>query len=119
MSANDRPPILRVISRETGAQRVWGCDHADRRTWGDLIAETVLRHRAILYTDEGPRQQRRHAPHATGCHRTQAGAREEVHEGIRAGPCNTGASSGGRASHLPTCLPRGSHAGLAARGGHL
>ena len=30
--ANDRPPIISVISRETGEQRFWVCDHADRRT---------------------------------------------------------------------------------------
>jgi len=27
--ANDRPPIISVISRETGEQRLWVCDRAD------------------------------------------------------------------------------------------
>jgi hypothetical protein len=29
ISANDRPPIISSISRDTGKQRLWVCDHAD------------------------------------------------------------------------------------------
>ena len=47
--ANDRPPIISVMSRE---QRFWVCDHADRRTCSALIAENVALHSATLYTDE-------------------------------------------------------------------
>ena len=38
--ANDRPPIISVVSRETGEYRFWVCDHADTRTCS-LIADHV------------------------------------------------------------------------------
>jgi transposase-like protein len=49
---HDRPPISSVISRETGEQRLWVCDHADQRTCYALIAENIPRDGAILYTDD-------------------------------------------------------------------
>ena len=39
--ANDRPPIISVVSRETGEYRFWVCDHADTRTCRSLIADNV------------------------------------------------------------------------------
>jgi hypothetical protein len=39
------------MSRETGEQRFWVCDHAEKRTCPALIAENVPLHNAILYTD--------------------------------------------------------------------
>jgi transposase len=50
--ANDRPPIISVISRDTGEQRLWGCDHANRRTCADRIAESVPQQSAVLYTND-------------------------------------------------------------------
>jgi hypothetical protein len=44
--------MISVISRETGEQRFWVCDHADKRTCHNLIAENVPGASAILYTDE-------------------------------------------------------------------
>ena len=39
--ANDRPPIISVISRETGEQRWWVGDPANTRTCATLIAENI------------------------------------------------------------------------------
>jgi transposase len=51
--ANDRPPILSLISRDTGAQRWWVCDHANRHTCHHLMADHVSPGRTRLYPDEG------------------------------------------------------------------
>jgi hypothetical protein len=40
-----------VISRETGEQRWWVCDHADTPTCAALIAENLPAGRTWLYTD--------------------------------------------------------------------
>ena len=50
--ANDRPPIISVISRETGEQRFWVCEHADTHTCHELIADNIPPDRTRLYTDE-------------------------------------------------------------------
>jgi transposase-like protein len=50
--ANDRPPIISVVSRETGAHRIWVCDYADKRTCYSLIADNVPGGGTFLYTDE-------------------------------------------------------------------
>ena len=41
--ANDRPPIISVISRETGEQRCWVCDQADRQTCPTALPKTCPR----------------------------------------------------------------------------
>jgi hypothetical protein len=50
--ANDRPPIISIISRDTGEQRFWVGDHADRRTCHELIMESLPVGSTQLYTDE-------------------------------------------------------------------
>ena len=50
--ANDRPPMISIISRDTGEQRFWVGDHADRPTCVALIAENIPAHSTQLYTDE-------------------------------------------------------------------
>jgi transposase len=87
--ANDRPPILSVVSRETGEQRFWVCDHADTRTCHDLIAENVPLDRTILYTDEWQSYRGSHTTHATVCHSTREWARDDDHDGVREVHCNT------------------------------
>jgi transposase len=105
MYANDRPPMISVISRETGEQRCWVCDHADRRTCADLIAENVPRPSAILYTDEWQRYHGSHPAHATAWHGTREWARDDDHDGVREVHCNTceGAGAALRTSRR-TCL---------------
>jgi hypothetical protein len=72
-----------VISRQTGEQRWWACDHADRHTYHDLIAENVQRPSAILDTDEWQGYHGSHPAHATVCHGTREWARDEDHDGVR------------------------------------
>jgi transposase len=78
-----------VISRETGEQRFWVRDHADRRTCADLIAGNVPRHSTILYTDEWQSYHGSHPAHATVCHGTREWARDDDHDGVREVHCNT------------------------------
>jgi transposase-like protein len=82
-SANDRPPIIRVISRETGEPRCWVCDHADRRTCAALIAENVPLKSTILYTDAWQRDHGSHPAPATVRHGTYEWARDDDGDGRR------------------------------------
>jgi transposase len=88
-SANDRPPIISVISRETGEQRFWVCDHADRRTCAALIAENVPARRARLYTDEWQSYRGSHPSHGTVRHGVYEWARDDDGDGRREVHCNT------------------------------
>jgi hypothetical protein len=75
--------MISVSSRATGEPRFWGCDHADRLTCADLIAESVPRQRAPLYPDAWQSDHGSHPAHATVCHGTREGARDAAHEGAR------------------------------------
>jgi transposase-like protein len=72
-----------VISRETGEQRFWVCDHADTRTCHELIADNVPPDSTRLYTDEWRSYHGSHAAHATVCHRARAWARDDDGDGRR------------------------------------
>src|SRR5262245_24150277 len=87
--ANDRPPIISVLSRETGAQRFWVCDHADRRTCTDLITENVPRQRAVLYTDAWQSDHGSHPAHATVRHGGHEWARDDNGDGRREVHCHS------------------------------
>ena len=39
--ANDRPPIIHLVSRESGEQRFWVGDHTDKRTCHELINANI------------------------------------------------------------------------------
>jgi transposase-like protein len=78
-----------VLSRETGEQRFWVCDHADRRTCADLITENVPHHRAILYTDEWQSYRGSHPAQATVCHGVHEWARDDDGDGRREVHCNS------------------------------
>jgi hypothetical protein len=56
------------MPRETGKQRFWVCDHADRRTCYAQIAENVPLHSAILYTNEWQSYHGSYPAHATVRH---------------------------------------------------
>jgi transposase-like protein len=86
--------MISVISRETGEQRFWVCDHADRRTCTELIAESVPTDSPILSTDEWQSYRGSHRAHATGCHRTREWARDDDHDGVREVHCHTCAGAG-------------------------
>lgn len=93
-SAHDRPPIIRVISRETGEPRVWVCDHADTRTGHERIAAHVPASRSRLYTDAWQRDRGSHASHATVCHGVHEWARDDDGDGPREVHCHTGEGAG-------------------------
>ena len=78
-----------MISRETGEQRFWVCDHADRRTCHDLIAENLPAGSTRLYTDEWQSYHGSHPAHATVCHGVHEWARDADGDGIREVHCNT------------------------------
>src|SRR5919108_377956 len=81
--ATDRPPIIRVIARETGEPRLWGCDHADMRPCTDLSAENVPAGRTRLYPDEWQRYRGSPSSHATVGHGGHEGARDDAGDGHR------------------------------------
>jgi transposase-like protein len=87
--ANDRPPIISIISRETGEQRLWVGDHADRRTCQALIAENILANGTQLYTDEWQSYRGSHPAHATVRHGIHEWARDDDGDGRREVHCNT------------------------------
>jgi transposase len=72
-----------VISRQTGEPRCWVCDHADKRTCADLIAENIPLKRTILYTAAWQRYRGCHPAHATVCHSVYEGARDDAGDGRR------------------------------------
>jgi transposase len=87
--ANDRPPILGIVSRETGEHRFWVCDRADMRTCRDLIAENVPADRTRLYTDEWQSYHGSHPFHATVRHGVREWARDDDGDRQREVHCNT------------------------------
>ena len=87
--ANDRPPIISVISRETGEHRLWVADHADTRTCRPLIAENIPAGGTWLYTDEWQSYKGSHPAHATVRHGVHEWARDDDGDGRREVHCNT------------------------------
>jgi transposase len=80
--------MISVLSRETGEQRLWVCDRADRRTCADLIAENVPRPSTVLYTDEWQSYHGTHPAHATVRHGVHEWARDDDGDGRREVHCN-------------------------------
>jgi transposase len=72
-----------VVSRDTGEQRFWVCDHAAKRPCHDLIAENVPANRTMLDTDEWQGYDGSHATHATVCHSAHEWARDDDGDGRR------------------------------------
>jgi hypothetical protein len=81
--ANDRPPIISLISRETGEQRLWVCEHANTRTCAALIAENLPMGSTWLYTDEWQSYRKSHPNHATVRHGVHEWARDDDGDGQR------------------------------------
>jgi len=81
--ANDRPPIISIISRETGEQRFWVGDHADRRTCRELSIENLPASSTQLYTDAWQSYRGSHPVHATVRHGVHAWARDDDGDGRR------------------------------------
>jgi transposase-like protein len=94
--ANDRPPVISVMSRETGEQRFWVCDHTNTRTCSALIAANVPTGSTTLYTDKWQSYRGSHPSQATVCHDVREWARDDDGDGRREVHCNTceGAGAG-------------------------
>jgi transposase len=78
-----------VVSRDTGEQRFWVCNHADTRTCAALIAENVPAVSTQLYTDEWQSYGGSHRAHATVRHGVHEWARDDDGDGRREVHCNT------------------------------
>jgi transposase-like protein len=87
--ANDRPPIIHLVSRESGEHRFWVCDHTDKRTCHELINENIPVGSTVLYTDEANSYPGCHPTHGTVCHSASEWARDDDGDGIREVHCNT------------------------------
>src|SRR5215207_9160859 len=75
--ANDRPPIIHLVSRESGEHRFWVCDHTDKRTCHELINENIPVGSTVLYTDEANSYPGCHPTHGTVCHSAAEWARDD------------------------------------------
>jgi transposase len=49
---NDRPPIIHIISRETGEERCWVVAHSDKETCHGILGEAVRPTGTIVYSNE-------------------------------------------------------------------
>jgi transposase len=96
---NDRPPIISIISRDTGEQRWWVCDHADPQTCHNLIADNVPSESTLLYTDEWQSYRGSHPDHATVAHGVREWARDDNGDGQREVHCNTCEGAVASSSH--------------------
>src|SRR3954470_22357748 len=63
--ANDRPPSIGVISRETGECRYWVVAHADGPTSRESIEASLPPNSTLLFTDEGTNYTGVHPHHKT------------------------------------------------------
>jgi transposase len=106
--ANDRPPIISLISRDTGEQRWWVYDHANRQTCQTLIADNVLPGSTLLYTDEWQSYRGSHPRHATVAHGVREWARDDHGDGRREVHCNSCVGAG-TALRTYLCACRGVH----------
>ncbi len=87
--ANDRVPIIHLVSRESGEHRFWVCDHADKRTCHELIDENIPSGSTVLYTDEASSYPGCHPMHGTVRHSAGEWARDDDGDGKREVHCNT------------------------------
>jgi transposase-like protein len=78
------PGTNRIISRDTGEQRWWVCDHANRQTCHALMADHVPPGRPLLSTDEWQSDRGSHPYQTTGAHGVREWARDENGDGQRA-----------------------------------
>jgi len=75
--ANDRPPILSLISRSSHEVRYWVLEHADKATTHTIVEGNVPPGSTILYTDEASNYVGVMARHASVCHSIKEWARDD------------------------------------------
>ena len=100
---NDRPPIIHVISRETGEERCWVVAHSDKATCQGILAEAVPPNQTIVYSDEYRSYHGIAQQHATVNHGQHEWARDDDGDGVREVHCNSceGAGAGLRSFLRP------------------
>lgn len=86
---NDRPPIISLVSRQTGEHRYWVCDSASKALCHAIIHENVPAQSTILYTDGVASYVGALAEHHTVNHSIHEWARDDDGDGIREVHCNT------------------------------
>jgi len=89
--ANDRPPVLGVVGRESGQIRLDVCDDTQQDTIQPEV-EQKTEPTTTLYTDESNaynRVARTGRGHGTVCHSQKEWARDDDGDGIREVHCNT------------------------------
>src|SRR5262245_38141510 len=85
----DRPPIISLVSRQTGQHRYWVCDRASKELCHEIIHENVPAQSTILYTDGLASYVGALAEHHTVNHSIHEWARDDDGDGIREVHCNT------------------------------
>ena len=107
--ANDRPPIVSIISRTSGEHRYWVAYTTTKEELHALIDDNVPIDSTVwLYTDELTSYRDSHPNHGTVCHSQHEWARDDDGDGRREVHCNT---CEGRGAALRTFLRvfRGAH----------
>ncbi len=74
---NDRPPIIHVISRESGEERCWVVAHSDTATCQGILAEAGPHDAMMVYSDEYRSYHGLDLPHATVNHGQHEWARDD------------------------------------------
>lgn len=100
--ANDRPPIVSIISRTTGEHRYWVAQTTTKEELHKLVCENVPDGSTVwFYTDELASYAEAHPHHGTVCHSAHEWARDDDGDGRREVHCNT---CEGRGTALRTYL---------------
>jgi hypothetical protein len=93
---NDRPPIIHVISRESGEERCWVVAHSDKLTCQGIFAQAIPADQTIVYSDAYRSYHGISQQHATVNHSQHEWARDDDGDGVRQVHCNSfeGAGAG-------------------------
>ena len=86
---NDRPPIINLVSRQTGEHRFWVCDTPSKQLCHEIIHDNVPSHGTILYTDGLASYRGALAQHAWVNHSIKEWARDDNGDRVREVHCNT------------------------------
>lgn len=86
--ANDRPPVIGTVGRETGQVRLRVAKRTDKRTLHQHV-HMFTRHQAHSNTDEWRSYDDLARPHSTVCHGQKEWARDDDGDGINEVHVNT------------------------------
>jgi transposase len=86
--ANDRPPVVGTVGRQSGQCRLRVRHHTDGKTLQQHV-HGYTKKAATCYTDEWQGYSRIHRPHYTVCHSQREWARDDDGDGVREVHVNT------------------------------